>query len=70
MEHSSFITASAIIGDLSETMMWMPVILMFGIPYMAPLIGMSLLGNMLVFEDRIEKSEPGAGPCGQRRFFK
>ena len=51
------ITVSAITGDLSETIMWMPVILMFGIPYMAPLVGIALLGNMLIFEDKIKKPE-------------
>ena len=50
------LVASGVTGDIAETMMWMPVILLFGIPYMAPLVGMSWLGSVLVFGN--EKGEP------------
>ena len=39
------VVVSSIAGEIAETLMWMPIILMFGAVYMAPLIGISLLGS-------------------------
>ena len=36
-------------GTMAETLMWMPVIVLVGIPYMAPLVAMTWLGSVLVF---------------------
>lgn len=54
------LVASRITGDLAETMMWMPVILLFGIPFMAPLVAMSGVGSVLVFGDGKTRPEQGA----------
>ena len=35
--------AAAIHGETADTFMWTPIILLFGIPYMAPLVGLSWL---------------------------
>jgi len=35
-------------GDIAEFMLWLPVVIVFGIPFMAPLIGLSWLGSTLV----------------------
>jgi hypothetical protein len=48
-------------GGLEETRMWMPVILIIGIPYMAPLVGMTWLGTVLIFPKR---KLPEAGAQG------
>jgi len=43
------ILVSAMQGNLPETIMWLPIIVLFGIPFMAPLIGMSWLATHLMF---------------------
>ena len=51
-------------GQLAETLMWMPVILLFGIPFMAPLVGMSWLGTRLMFGPmREEPDRDRDAPC-------
>lgn len=45
------LAAAGVTGDLAETMMWMPIILLFGIPFMAPLVTMSGLGSVLVLNN-------------------
>ena len=40
---------AAIIGEIAETIMWSPIIVLFGIPFMAPLVGLSWLGSTLIF---------------------
>jgi hypothetical protein len=54
------VVATGITGDIAETMMWMPIILLFGIPYMTPLIGMSWLGSVLVFGNGKENAPMNA----------
>ena len=56
------VVASSIAGEIAETLMWMPIILMFGAVYMAPLIGISLLGSVLVFGYEKETPEPPFAP--------
>lgn len=51
------VVSAVITSDLSETMMWMPVILIFGIPFMAPLIGISFLGSTLIFGNKEKSTE-------------
>lgn len=57
---------AALHGQLAETLMWTPVILLFGIPFMAPLVVMSWIGARLVFgpssddSSHAEQSEIGA----------
>ena len=52
------VAASSVTGDIAETIMWMPIIFLFGIPYMAPLVGMSWLGSVLVIGNEKGKPEP------------
>ena len=40
---------AAIIGEIAETIMWSPIIVLFGIPFMAPLVGLSWLSSTLIF---------------------
>jgi hypothetical protein len=40
---------AAITGDTAETIMWTPIIVLFGIPFMAPLVGLSWLSSVLIF---------------------
>jgi hypothetical protein len=49
-------------GEMDETLMWMPVILLVGIPYLAPLVGMSALGSILVFGDRDRQPDQASPP--------
>ena len=46
------VIVSAIRDELPETVMWMPIMLLFGIPYMAPLVGMTCLGSCLIIENK------------------
>lgn len=39
---------SCFTGDSAELKMWWPIFMIFGIPYMAPLVVMSGLGSMLI----------------------
>ena len=45
---------AAIQGKVAETLMWTPVILLFGLPFMAPLVGLAWLGSTLIFGLRKE----------------
>jgi hypothetical protein len=38
-----------ITGATAETIMWSPIIVLFGIPFMAPLVGLSWLSSTLIF---------------------
>ena len=40
---------AAIKGDFAETYMWTPIIILFGIPFMAPMVALSWLASTLVF---------------------
>ncbi len=59
------LVAARITGDLAETTMWMPIILLFGIPFMAPLVGMSWLGSILIFGKRNNETEPSTAPYSE-----
>lgn len=43
------VIALALTGEAAEALMWMPVTVFFGIPFMAPLVVMAWLGSVLVF---------------------
>ncbi len=36
-------------GEIAETYMWTPIILLCGIPFMAPLVGLSWVSSTIVF---------------------
>jgi hypothetical protein len=40
---------AAITDEMAETIMWMPIMILVGIPNMAPLVGLSWLGSTLIF---------------------
>lgn len=44
-----YLVVGAIEGNLDESIMWLPIALMFGVPFMAPLIFMAWLGSVLAF---------------------
>jgi hypothetical protein len=46
-------------GDLPETIMWMPIIIIFGVLYMSPLLGLSFLASILIFGNNKKKTEHG-----------
>ncbi len=36
-------------GELAQTQMWLPIIILIGVPYMAPLVMLSGLANYLIW---------------------
>lgn len=46
--------------ELAEAYMWMPVWILFGIPFMAPIVGSSWAGSILIFA-----ATPQDDPCTQ-----
>ena len=59
------LVAAGVTGDVAETLMWMPVIILFGIPFLAPLVGMSALGSVLMFGNEERKPEPASPPYSE-----
>ncbi|HOU60098.1 MAG TPA: hypothetical protein PLS59_11715 [Kiritimatiellia bacterium] len=57
------LAAAGITGEFSEVIMWIPVILLFGVPFMAPLVIMSGVGSLLVMGNG--KPEPATPPYSE-----
>jgi hypothetical protein len=43
---------SFVLGEVDETMMWFPVMLLFGIPFFASVIAMAYLASLIAFAGR------------------
>jgi len=48
---------AAIMGEIAEFIMWSVIIVLFGIPFMAPLVGLSWLSSTLVFGMKKNKKQ-------------
>ena len=46
---ATLLVVSWLQGELAQTQMWLPIIILFGIPYLAPLVLLSGLANYLIW---------------------
>ena len=50
-------------GEIAEFTLWLPGVIVFGIPFMAPLVGLSWLGSTLVFGVKKRRAPNEAAPA-------
>ena len=60
----ALLIATKITGDYDETIMWFPIIILFGVPYMAPLVLCAFISKVLII-NKIRNSNEIASPNGE-----